>query len=288
MAVVGGLVERLIGVVAWRDSPTAGSEGLHAHFDWTVIPGRRISALPVELLGEVARVVSGEGRLTLRASRLVAQESWEAHALREAGFELIASHEHFLLDVAGCMPRQRRIHGKLTSRPPKLPGTKIEPLGATNIGSAAALVRHFGLMAEERFAEAYQQRTLQEFSIVLTRDGIVEGVLLARANGERDVAIEVLASINASPVASGRVCNELFERLRQNCVEAGIARLYFWAEPRRSPATRRIAARFGGRLVGETVQYGIRIKVGAEWPAPSTPARDLPSLPRTFSNLEDS
>lgn len=295
VAVAREPVERLVGVVAWQDAPMAGSAGCHAQFDWTVVTGWRESSLPVDLLAEVSRAVASEGRLTLRSTRLVAPRSWEANALREADFETIASHEHFLLDVARCTPRQRRIHEKMQSRSGLGPlgasplRTKIERLGPTNVGAAAALVRHFGLMAEERFAEAYRQRTLQEHSIVLIREGIAVGILLARTHGEQDVAIEVLAASDLRAVGSGRICNELFEQLRQNCLAGEIARLYFWAEPRRNPATRRIAARFGGRQVGETVQYGIRLAEGAEWPTASIPASDLPhaNLSRPTLNLED-
>lgn len=290
VAVVSDPAERLVGVVAWRDAPTQGSAGLHTHFDWTIAPGWRATSLPANLLKQVAHEVRAKGRLTLRSTRLVSPQSWEAEALHEAGFEVIGSHEHFLLDVAGCTVRQHRIHDKLVGRPPSnLLETKIEPLGAHNVGAAAALVRHFGLMAAESFAAAYQQRALQEFSIVLTRAGIAEGILLARAQGERDVAIEVLACSHASPIGSGRVCNELFERLRQNCVAGEIARVYFWAEPHRSPATRRIAARFGGKRVGATVQYGVRLTEAAQWPAP--PTQDRPLAPGTHgdrNNLEDS
>jgi hypothetical protein len=178
-------------------------------------------------------------------------------AFRAAGFEVIARHEHFRLEGDYCRRRQDRIISRFTGQRSPAFGSSIESINSTNSAAAADLIQRHGLLAADRFWTGLKEGAWQEFSALLMHQGKADGVLLASQSGPEDVSLYVLAACPESATSSGLVCYALFQSLRARCDSLGINRVYFWAEPDRSPATRLIALRFGGQIVGQTLQFGL-------------------------------
>ena len=250
-------VERIVGAAAWFDSPGADAGGADGRFDWAVIPGWRNDRFPVTFLRQLARHAATKGCRSLRTVRLVAPCSWEADALRAAQFQMIARHEHFMLNADACRQRQDRIANGVDRQRQLPPGRSVEPVNVTNSAAAAQLIQRHGLLAPDRFWSGLSKGRWQELSAVLMHEERAEGVLLASENGPEGVSIYVLAASPDAGTPSGLVCYALFELHRKQCDAQEIERIYFWAEPDRSPATRLIAMRFSGQVIGETVQFGL-------------------------------
>ena len=250
-------VERIVGAASWFDSRGADAGCADGRFDWAVIPGWRNDRFPIMFLRQLARHTAAKGCRSLRAVRLVAPGSWEADSFRAAQFQLIARHEHFMLDVDVCRQRQNRIANCVERQRQLPPRRSVEPIDLTNSAAAAWLIQRHGLLAPDQFWSGLRKGRWQEFSAVLMHEERAEGVLLASESGPNGVSIYVLAASPDAGTPSGLVCYALFELLRKRCDALEINQIYFWAEPDKSPATRLIAKRFGGRVIGETVQFGL-------------------------------
>jgi hypothetical protein len=255
VAVSSRPVERFVGVAAWMTMTGTNATARNLRFDWTVIPGWQTACFPGEFLCRFTDQFRGHDHLSLRAMRLVEPLSWEAEAFRSAGFSEISRHEHFHLD--NFRPRHDRVNTRLP-RKPQLPSLRtIESLTPANCEAAATIIDQHHLLSYDSFLRGYRDGIWQEFSALLMNGQQAEGVLLARQDGPQNVSIYVLAADPEARIYSGKACFYLFEFLRERCDKADIRNLYFWAEPDRSPATRRLALRFGGRMIRQTVQYGV-------------------------------
>lgn len=247
-------VERIVGAAAWWPPDEVGT----ARFRWRMIHAYATGGPAVTFLNALAAEVATHFSLALRTATMLPPDSTAVRVLEAAGFVKARQNVTFDPPAPECRARAHRVGERIWKSKAQVlaqAGVRLLPLTQANAEAVWAFIAPHGLMQRNEFASALKAGLLRDFSVVLEAGGRVCGAFLCKRVSDEILSVPVFVVADDAAV-SQEVSSALIVHgwaARPGCEQAKV--LHIRADPVLSPATPRLALRYGGRQTGELWTY---------------------------------
>ncbi len=251
-----GQVERFVAAVVWTTIKRDEHAG-QTVFSYYALPAWQSNSVVVELFRTLIEVAKQQAISSLWSAETIPANRWDAVALRQAGFDIVAEYEFYELSTAQIARRVQQFQRRL---PPNRSGQYgAVPLDETNMQRAWQFVAPYRALSKAQFIHGCQTGLLRQCSALLMEGDSLRGVLLA-TQPQSGVMTVLLLAVDAPTRAVGIAAATLYEFVIQRCTDQNLATVRFQLGSNVPQSLRRHAQRFGAQLRARRYRFGIEGK----------------------------
>ena len=253
LVTAAGGVERIVGVAGVTD-PVDGIAGFSLAARPRFLHRDGLRPL-IEAAVTLARNGGATALVTVDDLRI---DDARLAALRQEDFETKGQQEYWSVDVAALSARVERRPARpdTTDRPEHF---RTVPLADEHLTAVRTLMtaetlldRREIILATESAGSGFDPN----LSFVVTVEGSLAGVVLARRSGKETILVEAVAVARAWRTAPNWAHLAMARTFVQAASKSGGKRVVFSVDPKKPGEPMRMARRTAGRLLGEYVQLG--------------------------------